>query len=435
MSALSGNPAINLYPQHDTNGGPAYLSDTNAAAAQFTKIYLNDQLILDYARKLKTFNPTESYTLPVFSDGTPQYTKFLFEGAGIGSCQLTLTISQTTGQGSNIIAQTSTWLDLHDVKDFYERVVITNITTGAISNWSSGIHSITHPSIADANETEDIIVFVHGFNNTEWNWQNNSDTIFKRLYWAGYNGRFASVRWPCKLFNLLLPSNFNYSELNSYKASTAMGDYLAQLHTQEPNLRLHILAHSQGNAISSEAMRDGAPFDTYILSQGAVAASAYDVNAPTNADLMYYEQYSHTPEWQPMGYHGAYTNITGRLVNFFNPEDYALGTWITDQKLLKPNTGYAFDGTNGLVGLPPTIVTDPQESRAMIARSRTLPIGQSGPASGHGVIESAVDLQTQLGFGDTSSEHSAQWNRPIQTGWNYFDEVLGACLIPTIPRQ
>jgi hypothetical protein len=39
------------------------------------------------------------------------------QGAGIGSGQLVLTISQN----GNVIAQTGVWLDLHDIKDFYEQ--------------------------------------------------------------------------------------------------------------------------------------------------------------------------------------------------------------------------------------------------------------------------------------------------------------------------
>ena len=50
----------------------------------------------------------------------------------------------------------------------------------------------------------------------------------------------------------------------------------------------------------------------------------------------------------------------------------------------------------------------------MVARSRTLPIGQRGPASGHGVIRSAVDLNAQFNFDDSVNEHSAQWTAPFR---------------------
>ena len=107
-----------------------------------------------------------------------------------------------------------------------------------------------------------------------------------------------------------------------------------------------------------------------------------------------------------MGYHGIYTNLSCRIVNFYNPQDGVLDYWVRNQKFLKPSlffdTSFCyFDGTNSyfspLLG-PNSTVKDPEESRAMVGRSRTLPVGQSGPSSGHGVINSALDLNSRFGF-------------------------------------
>lgn len=433
MSPVSGSPAINLYDSVETNGGIGYLTDTNIAFQQ----------CLAYAHGSSPYNiyytgpgapiakitPSSSFTFPAsyFTNSENKY--FLFEGACTnGSGELLLTISQN----GNAIAQTGVWLDLHDIKDFYERAVITNIYNGAISNWSSTTEPLQNQITKISDEDSNIIVFVHGINVDGWNWLDDSDTVFKRLYWAGYHGKFTSVKWPC---HFLTPPDvwdldvFNYSELNAYKASYAMTAYLNQLRTRFPNYRLNILAHSQGNAVVSEAIKQGAPFDTYILTQGAMPASAYDVNAPTDPDLTGQETFKATPEWQPMGYHGAYTNLTGRIVNFYNPLDKVLGYWVSDQKYFKPADTYFYDGTYGYQFLDPgyRLVTDSQESRAMISRSRTLPFGQSGPASAHGVIQSAVNLNAQYGFnGDTTDEHSAQWTRPIQTSRPYYIQVLNS---------
>lgn len=456
MSAQSGSPAINLYAQYDTNGSPAYLSDTNAAAVQFTKKYLNDQLIFDYARKLKTINATETYTLPVFSDGTPQYTKFLFEGAGIGLCQLTLTVSQTTGQGSNILAQTSTWLDLRDVKDCYERVVITNSFNGAISNWSSGIQTIEYPK-ATMDDDTNIIVFVHGINNTVPDWLTSSDTLFKRLYWSGYRGKFATVHWPCKFLPPRThPLDFNLSEFYGYKSAAALKSYLNQLRQERfPNCKLHVYAHSQGAAVASEALSQGAPFDTFVMSQAAMPASCYDTQAPTLQKLLDSEAIEPTPDWKVMGYRGAHTNITGRCANLFNPQDYALATgtfallqanWEQNQKVAKPDglpgaRNYISDGTNGYAVIDVDLyrlVTDSEECRGMVARSRTKAIGALGPATGQttqGIIGSALNLNAAFGFFDTRDEHSAEFKRNIQNCWRYYDQLLEECLIPQIQRQ
>ena len=114
--------------------------------------------------------------------------------------------------------------------------------------------------------------------------------MFKRLYWAGYHGKFATVKWQCnKLTPLpqpLTPAVFNLSEAKAYKDSAAFSTYLTQLHGRFPDHRLHLLAHSQGNALVGEALaRSGVPVDTYVVTQGALPNSAYDVNAVTNADI------------------------------------------------------------------------------------------------------------------------------------------------------
>jgi hypothetical protein len=72
------------------------------------------------------------------------------------------------------------------------------------------------------------------------------------------------------------------------------------------------------------------------------------------------------------------------------------------------------------------LVTDTQESRAMIARSRTNPIGRQGPASSHGRINAAVDLREQFRFGKARADHSAQWTWPIQGTLPYHRQILAS---------
>lgn len=192
----------------------------------------------------------------------------------------------------------------------------------------------------------------------------------------------------------------------------------------------------------SEAAKGGAPFDTLILCQTSLAASCYDVGAPTNADLLACEVgESITPDWQPNGYHGVYTNIsTGRIVSYYNTNDDFLNLWTFNQKISKTGFGYSYDGTNcwhSDVFGPTLLVTDSQEARAMLARSRTLAIGEQGPLgsqAAQGVIGTSVDLRTQFSFGNSADEHSAFFTRPIQTIWPFYDRILEDCLIPRIQR-
>jgi hypothetical protein len=365
-----------------------------------------------------------------FFDGTNKY--FLFEGAGIGSGELTMTIAQN----GNTVAQTGVWLDLHDIKDFYERAVIADNTSGAISNWSSSIETVQNQTAAISDEDSNIIVFVHGINVDNWHWLDDSDTVFKRLYWAGYQGKFGTVKWQCNPINFLTfltlnIDDFNNSEIKAYKAASSLKNCLSGLHTNFPNDRLNIFAHSQGNAVASEAIEQGAPFDNYILTQNALPANCYDVNATNDPVLVFAEYNAITPEWQPMGYHGVYTNLPNKnIVNFYNSRDAVLNYWFDAQDDFKPSIDYSYNGTysaytNGSLAY---IVTDSQESRSNVSRSRTLSIGAQGMESGEtkqGIMSSTVDLNAQFGFnGSTFDEHSAQWTRPIQTSYLYYKEIL-----------
>lgn len=67
-------------------------------------------------------------------------------------------------------------------------------------------------------------------------------------------------------------------------------------------------------------------------------------------------------------------------------------------------------------------VTDMQEIKSMVARSRSKAVGAQGGL--HGVIGGAVDLVSNFGFGTTRDDHSAQFTRPIQTVLPYYRQML-----------
>jgi hypothetical protein len=433
----SGSPTINLFDTVETNGGIGYLTNLDTATAEA----YNYGIWGENRRAIAQISPGQPFTFPAsyFTNASDKH--FLFDGAITnGAGELMLTIADGNG---NTIAQSGAWLDLHDVRDFYERAVVTNNISGSISNWTSGVEVVQQATASALGDDTNLIVLVHGFNVANADWLIQSDTVFKRLYWAGYRGKFMTVKWPAEpitAWNAISENTsiFNNSEIKSYKAGTALKNYLSQLRSRFPGYQLNVLAHSQGNAIMGEAIEQGAPFDTYILTQGAMPASSYDVNAPTDSTLLTAESLVPTPEWQPMGYHGFYTNMTGKIVSYYNPEDFVLGIWLVDQSAGKPDgyanhvlsplaSYYSYDGANGwwngmLGGLFSSyLVTDPQESRAMISRSRTAPVGRQNTG---GVITSTVDLNAQFGFYDSTAEHSAEWTRPIQTCLPYYVQVL-----------
>jgi len=452
---MSGSPAVILFPAVETNGGTAYLTDTNIADAQISAdppSYTSGPGV--------AFAPIGNGTVFSFPDNyfTNNANKyFLFEGAGTGKGELVLTIYR----GTNVIAQTGAWLDLHDIKDLYETARATNVPSGTPPSSLVSQFSVMSATSGMPNESKQAVVFVHGINETAWSYQNSSETIFKRLYWSGYQGRMAAFHWPCGHFppnGTLNPFELNESEFWAYKSAPALKGYLTYLRNR-PDLAgysLNIFTCSQGPAVVAEALSMGAPFDNCVIAGGAVPAHCFDGSAPALPALLAAETNNYVGTGLPTpfsaavgGYDQCWTNITGNLVNFFNTNDFALVNgsygvgilqlpvnWLYNQEWQKPESfsfgpAYYFTPSNQVTvanyPFSHRTVTDWQECRSMAARSRSAALGAQGPLAGQtqqGVIQSSVDLGAQFKFTNTRAEHSGQFTRPIQTIWPYYDQML-----------
>jgi hypothetical protein len=464
MVASSGAPSINLYAAATNTA--AYLTDTNAAAVQFTKEYLYGQVIFDYSIQLQTLTNNQVYDLPLATDGTPLFTNFLFEGAGAGVGQLLLTISQTTQAGSNIIAQTSAWLDLRDVRDLFERVRASDVSLADPPTTNTGAFVLEgFTNAMPGSETTQAIVFVHGINNSPWQSENSSETIFKRLFWQGYQGRFAAFRWPSPIWRAIPTStnqitlfNFNQGEYIAYQSATALARYINDLRARFPSYTIDLMTHSLGVAVGNQAIKLGAHVDNYSMCQAAMSAWAFD-GGNTNLVYSYLATGAGlTPDADALGgYNNCFTNVA-RRVNFYNDDDYALytgplGAWEGNQLLMKPDAWtysddfsyrYLFDGTNcsylqydseGHI-LADRLLTQDYEKKAFVARSRTKAVGAAGlkytpfTLTG-GTVTLNVSLQDATKgftggaqFGNTRSEHSGEFTKNIQAAVPFYQQLL-----------
>src|SRR5437867_7254014 len=100
------------------------------------------------------------------------------------------------------------------------------------STWQFGGHQVA--SLSD--ETQQLLVLVHGWNVTQFRYENGSETMLKRLYWQGYRGRFASLRWPTYSRDdfFILPAfnavqTFNQSEYRAFRSGNGAADYFQDL--------------------------------------------------------------------------------------------------------------------------------------------------------------------------------------------------------------
>jgi pimeloyl-ACP methyl ester carboxylesterase len=444
MNAHAGSPSINLYRSHDPNGGPLYLSDTTTAAAQFTKLQVGSLVVFDYSHRLSVISPGTQYIVPVSTDGTPQFTRFLFEGSGTGSAELVLTISH----GTNVLARHSTWLELRDIKDLYERVDIRNVSSAPPNSRLSTFNEANNVPVAST-EAQQVIVFVHGWRMPEFEYRSFSESMFKRLYWQGYQGRFASLRWPTHSEDTSGVvgqfATYNPSEFRAFQSGRGASAYFTHLRQRFPEYTIGVCAHSMGNIVMAEALRTQRiaalqDIDTYVLMQAASPAHCYDTLLPNYARFVNKEATTPTPD-SYRGYPGAIdTAVRNNIINFFNTNDFALATgvipntlkevhWEANETDYKPDTGYSWNGTVASTG--GYTVTDPQELLAFVARPRSKAVGAL-PGVG-GVIQTMgeVDLKGSFGFDTDRSEHSAQFNWNIQRLEGFYQELITKMQIAT----
>jgi pimeloyl-ACP methyl ester carboxylesterase len=439
---LDTAPKIKLYLSAETDGGTAYLSDTNGAANQLYSFTYGTNTV-DFAQSLGEISWDQSYQIPFFEFGGLLQSKFLFEGSGAGSGELVFTLYKD----GEIVAESSQWITIKEVREMYEQTDITGIPI----TWPEMVEQTYESQYVrrnvipeDPTQDKKLAVFVHGWRMTEFDYQSFSATMFKRLYWQGYQGRFASLRWPTRSEDTdpegedLL--TFNRSEHIAFKSGTGTAAFLRDLRARFPDYTISVAAHSMGNIVMMQALKELAatnlaPIDNYVMMQAAVPAHSYDTTVTNLPTLAAKEQTMPTPNTYA-GYAGNMGSaITGRVINFFNRVDYALATgrytnsigielntsWEGNQELFKPvwPFGYTTDGNisevaNGPFNVPLRPVTDPRELMPFIARSRAKAVGAEIDVGGVVDVLRQFDLENDLGFRRQTSDHSGQFNRAIQ---------------------
>lgn len=474
------NPAINLYASVETNGGTAYLTDTNIAELQCAINVGGSFPDLTYSSPgfaiATNIAPgyQNEYTFPAdyFANGGNQY--FLFEGAGTGgSGELMLTIYQN----GNVIAQTGIWLDLHNVQDFFEHPRASDVSLAGPPTTNTGAFTIdSYETTKTPLEDSNIIIYVHGVNTTQFYYEDDSASVFKRFYWQGYNGRYVAFRWPSPLWgalsgliavntNQVTVLNYNKTEYVGWQSGLALKYYIDGLRTRFPGYQVNVLATSGGGVVANEAIRSGAHVDNFAMLVVSLPAEAFDGSNPNLIYDYLADGGANTPDTDSLGgYNNCFTNAA-RIVNFYNDDDYACftgpaGAWEFAQKYTRPDQSYTipnftydFDGTNcffkeiddnGLTISSRTLTQD-FEKKSYVARSRTKAIGAAGLkyspyALAGGAITANVSLQdASLGFvggaqfGNSREDHSGEVKKPIQCTTPLYKEFLNEGFLISSP--
>jgi hypothetical protein len=424
-SPNTNNPTIDIFVAADTDGGVGYLTNASTGGLQTNYTSYGSARI----------GPGDS--VPIFNN-----THFIWCGSRAGSGKLTLTISQG---GTNILAQTSAYITIKDIKQMYERWTVgdkpslgpTNVPALATEDLTGGAGPFQYPTNVTANNMP-YILLVHDYDLPRWKKDRYAEIAFKRLYWQGYQGRFGLFRWPAVYNGFFSP--LDDSEFHAWQSASGLLNLLTNLNAQYPS-NVYLMAHGYGAVAAGEALRlagTNQVVNTYIAMQGAVPVHAYDGRWPwrslgaadsftPNRYLWYYT--NNAPNYfSGVGGASAYINVYSTNDNFLT------NVWRSDQDNKPalpgvPGYGYHWDGVNFSQGwVPPfyttlTFPTNTYEIFSYCDEARCEAIGAQPNLRGPFDPTRQLDLTT-LPFGPNYLDHNAEFKASCAREWAFWHAVF-----------
>jgi hypothetical protein len=433
----SGDPAVNIFEAVDCS--MKYLQDSDFAEDQIEKERL---VTVDAAHEALI----ESRYI---SAGT-ENSCFILEGKRTGKGDLTLLVKKN----GIVVSAETVELDLRPIGEFYEKYTVSLSSSGEVNPMSVRSDSATYEAEAD-----EYVLFVHGYNVPEYTTDRWAETTFKRLWWLGYKGHLGAFRWPevegtvCAIDDPRDFSCYNKSDFRAWNSARALRYLLPELDSRFPG-QVRILAHSQGNIVTGEALRQlDVPLSLrYIAAQAAVSARTYDHLVP---------HYSPHVSWHPDVYGHFYSGGTEdseyfsnvlekpvQMFRYFNKDDYALKWWRTgnEMKAREPMSQYRysdrdgdrntynpdggdlfywgeFDNSGWLVEIRESyhLPEDRYKIFSFCARSRSLALGAvATPVDG---FDGETNLE-DFGFNDKHYSHSKQYRSNIVDEQRFWQQVI-----------
>ena len=467
IDASSGTPVVNLYQPVETDGEREYLKDEAVGFNQLQGIY-GQQLCQVTSSPIVV--PRRAWeTLP-----SDKVIHLLFEGAKEGEGKL---IFEIWKDGVKMCDLPSVYLNLKKAKDMYETWTVGDVTASGVDFTKWPAASATQTSgqnlpAPEKPEEKDYIMFVHGWNMPPWEKETFASTMFKRMWHQGYKGRFGAFRWPT-FHGLSGPSwgnlkgqnihtaHFDGSEQRAWNSASALKNLLINRESEFGTNKIRLYAHSMGNVVSSEALRQMAPsshVNTYISAQAAISSHVWDKTTPQmtfnapfelntpNVYGYYWQNSAALPphnwenEGRPSYMDPQYMPSGTTYINHYNPLDWALShdNWQLNQ-VLKPDVDYHY-GWPALdfidislrfwktQSIPPfrnlTFPNDRFEVFSYAAQSHGYATGQQGATAGKFNVAFSVNLRGEYGFESAHKGHSAQFRSTIQKRWTYWRRAL-----------
>ena len=468
VEVFEGNPSITIYDK--SGDGLDYLKNEDIAAAQITKQPIGSIQALASGSSTTLILP---HVFQIPGIDIPEIFEYIYEGNSEGKGELGVVVIMN---GEEIAEIGGLHLHLTDVRRMFERVKATpeQIDDPGLFRGSSVPPALDMGWVDDSwnypfeeawdEDTEDkkYVVFVHGWRMTYRGSRSFGITMFKRLWWENFKGRYSAFRWPTyaaeqdhlgfielegeakELLQAYL-SQYNHSEYRAWKSGISLKKYMESLPSDYSK---NLVAHSMGNIVGGSALREGLAVRNYALLNAAVPATCYDgrsvlYQAPSSTPVPVAGWIVNIQLWnfptigddlvtsvRALGYKERLKTVSGNLINFYLQDDEATSfAWELNNSHWKPVVQVdqgpfefpyqyfyepnppAGETRKMWVAPPARVLTDAHEVMAMDDRSKTKAVGAEGRTDGSVNIALSVNLDAEYGFG---KEHSAEFERDIQ---------------------
>ena len=417
----TNNPTVDIFGADDS--GIGYLTNYSTAVHQTGTSWTGTRL-----------GPGDTISV-VFSNsaGWSAWNRAIWCGVKTGSGALTLTFNQ----GTNMIAQISTYIEIKDVKQMYERWTVGDDTQNepttraypASDGLPAGVPPFRYSPSGNTNTA--FILLVPDYDLPTWKKDRYAETALKRLYWQGYQGRFGLFRWP-EVGMSLHP--MDDGEYNAWQSGAGLLSLLTQINSQYPG-KVYLMAHGYGAVAAGEALRlagTNQVVNRYIAMQGAVPADAYDRFTPVR--LLDPRLDPGTPDRYWAYYtNGALPYFTGvggakAYINYFNTNDDVLTNLWCSTENSKPDFGYHWNGTNFSILLPSRPLLFPADTYRIFSycdTARCQAIGAQPNLGGPFSIPAQLDLTTlPFSVSGVYTDHNGQFKSFCADDWAFWYAVL-----------